>query len=280
MIRLELARLIRGRLWRWTIGVGLSLGIGLLSLHWLSTYHARSTANVFDLVLAGVSQFYVATVILPVYFLFVVGDMATGDLEGYAAFLAGRIPNRMAWWGGKAIALAVGAALVLLTVVGVLVAVGLMAGLPLRLTWSPYVYQGGAYEMGKFAGSSLADVWPGGPLVAVGEFTALALGTFLSLGWGVLAVALRLRNILMPWLLGMVAASVTYAVWMVRPAAIRWMPTAQMMLLQHVPRPYAMFFGRNPILWSLGYITVASVIGALGGLCQARTMDLNSGVSG
>ncbi len=280
MIRLELGRLIRARLWRWAIGIGLSVGLGVLSWHWLGTYHARATANVWDLVLAGVSQFYVAAVILPVYYLFLVGDLAAGDREGYAALLAGRIPSRGAWWAAKVIALGVGGALVVLLVLTILVSMGFVVGLPFHLTWSLYVRHGGAYEVPRSAGLSLATVWPQGPLAAIGEWAALALGTFLSLGCNVLAVGLRLRTTLIPWLLGLVAASATYVVWMVQPTALRWMPTAQMMLLQHISRSPVRWFGTHPLWWSAGYVVIMSAMGIFGGLRQARHMSLTPEVVG
>ena len=273
MIRLELLRLFRGRPWRWAIGIGLSVGLALLSLHWLSTYHAER-ANLGDLVLAGVSQFYVAAVIVPAYYLFLIADLAAPDWEGYATLFAGRMPSRLAWWSAKAIALGVAAALVLLMIFTVLVGVGLMAGLPFHLSWSFYVRHGGAYQMPR---SSLSAVWPQGPWLAVGEWAVLGLGTLASLAWGLLAIGMRLRDALLPWILGIVAASASYAVWMLKPGALRWMPTAQMMLLQHVTGPRQRFFGPHPLAWSLAYVSTLSALGMFDGLIQARTIAFTKG---
>ncbi len=279
MIRLEIARLLRDRIWRWALGIAMSVGLGFLSRHWLATYHALGTANVWDLVLAGVTQFYVATVILPGYYLLLVADLAVSDLDGHVVFMAGRLSSRFEWWIAKVVALTAAAILVIVLVLGGLFCVGLIAGLPFRGTWSAYVREGGAYEMFRVAGSSLVVVWHD-PLLAVGQFAVFAIGTLVSVGLAVMAVSMWLRSAWMPWALGTMGAVATYAVWMIQPADIRWMPTAQMMLLQHVLWRHVLFFGRRPDLWSFGYLAAMGALGVCGGFWRVRTMALSNGMIG
>jgi hypothetical protein len=88
---------------------------------------------------------------------------------------------------------------------------------------------------------------------------------------------MRLRDALLPWILGIVAASASYAVWMLKPGALRWMPTAQMMLLQHVTGPHQRCFGPHPLAWSLAYVSTLSALGMFDGLIQARTIAFTKG---
>lgn len=196
-------------------------------------------------------------------FLYMIGDLAHGELiqRGHAVVPA--IGSRRRWWWGKITLLA------LLTLGYVtLGVVAALIGASTVLPWSG-AWQGGIFRL---AGWTTSAQFPSSGATLLAWILVLFIGTLFGLAVWQTALSVLLRRSIY----GLIATlSVTICSWFLgtnQPALVRWLPGSQSMLLRH-----SLWDAQVPafsLQWSVVYNLVLAGAAIVLGIWHVGQMDI------
>lgn len=218
-------------------------------------------ANQWDVLLGVFNARFTAVILLPAVFLALVADIFTHDMEGRISLLLPRLPSRAAWWWGKVGAIGV---LSFVYTGAMFLCVGLLSALavPLELSWSRLVLLSSwAYP----GGLPLEHLSTPPPVIMLKIFGLIWLGLF-GVGTVVATIGFITRRAIIGWIVGAVAALVSYGTWSA------WGPTLQLLLSAH--KEFNGGVPGSPTLWWSVFLDGAMLtVSALAGYCFALRRD-------
>lgn len=222
---------------RWVVVPLFALALAALVLADIGTGKwGLQPANQWDILLGVFNSRFTVVVLLPVVFLALVADSVTSDLEGRAYLTLVRLPPRAVWWWSK-VGVMGAASLVYVSVMFLCVGIVSALAVPLQWSWSRLVLLSGwAYP----GGLPLSLLHTPPPVIMLKIFGLIWFGLF-GVGTVVATMGFITRRAITGWIVGAVAALVSYGTWSA------WGPTLQLLLSAH--KEFSGGVPGSPTLW-------------------------------
>ncbi|MGZ4133669.1 MAG: hypothetical protein ACXVC1_00690 [Tumebacillaceae bacterium] len=254
MITFDLMHLLVRRKGRWLSLIAI---LALYTIFILINIPHTQSPSVMQLMMLVLNQHFFTVMIIPILFLVLVADLLLIDQRsGYLQYTFVRYRSRLGWFVAKLVTMFFAAFLVTLICFAVSSAIGMIAGLPWRLS-DPVLGM---------------NVYPLPGLVSI---LLLFVFTLTSFGCLVLTVSLFVHNPVFVWVLGSALAMASYFIWFrFQTGMALWMPTTQLLYILHAPNDLIKPVDGFTMNWSLVYTGTLFVVASVAGLWRVRKSNL------
>lgn len=251
-----LVQLIYRRRWRWLIATVFLFGISIV----LSPGRANGLYSAWDYLLVCITQQFNTIVLIPCIFLFLVADLILGDFNNnFIAIIFPRLRSRGHLLLIKCCGLFSASMFYSLLCFGVFLLTGLMKGMSLTYASTQNLF---GIQL-SFAAQVV--------LVFILFVTSLtSFGSLITTG------SLLIQNLIIPWTLGAMLCCISYILFMLHLAPIKWLPSAQMMLLIHLPNHLMSDIPQFGIGWTCLYNSILFACSVCIAGLRLRSMNIQT----